>query len=160
MKKTALSIFTFIAFICFTVSLALILFNWSTIPDEVPTHYNAIGAPDKWGNKWFIFFPPFFGLAMFGFIRAIGSFKFVNIPGYTDEKDLNEAQMENNKTLMLIVSNMMLLVMSLLSIKEMLSILGHPINLGYAEIIIVLSLLIGPVLFFSYRSFKLGNQKN
>ena len=157
MKKNAISIFTFVAFVSFIVALALILFNWSTIPNEVPTHYNVKGEPDKWGDKWFIFFPPLFGLVMWGFIRAVGSIKLVNIPGYTDEKDLNESQKKNNKILMLIVSNMMLIVMSLLSMKEMLTILGHPISLGYGEIIIILTLLVGPVLFFSYRSIKLGH---
>lgn len=158
MKKNALSFFTIVTFISFIGAFALILYNWSIIPNEVPTHYNAKGEPDQWGNKWFIFFPPLFGLVMWGFIRTVGSIKIVNIPGYTDEKDKNGAQKKNDKILMLIVSNMMLLVMSLLSMKEMLSILGHPIHLGYAQIIIMLTLLVGPVLFFSYRSVKLGNQ--
>ena len=88
-----------------------------------------------------------------GGIRAVGSIKFVNIPGLTDEQELNEAQKKNYKILMLIVSNMMLLVMSLLPA----SILGNSISLVYAEIIIILTLLVGPILFFSHRSIKLGH---
>ena len=141
----------------FFISLIVIVFNWSTIPSEVPTHYKAMGDPDQWGNKWFIFFPPLFGLMIWGFIRAMGSINLVSIPGF-NEKDLNEAQKKNNKLLIQIVSNIFLIVMSLQSIKEMLTILGNPINLGYGEIIIALTLLVGPVLFFSYRSVKLGNQ--
>ena len=32
-------------------SLAYLVFNWSTIPDQIPGHYNGNGVIDRWGNK-------------------------------------------------------------------------------------------------------------
>ena len=37
-------------------TLIYLLVCWSTIPDQIPTHYNAAGEIDDWGGKGMIWF--------------------------------------------------------------------------------------------------------
>jgi uncharacterized membrane protein len=40
-----------IAVIALLLMIAMPIFHWSDLPDRFPTHYNAQGDPDGWGNK-------------------------------------------------------------------------------------------------------------
>ena len=37
-------------------TLIYLIVCWSTIPDQIPTHYNAAGEIDDWGGKGMIWF--------------------------------------------------------------------------------------------------------
>ncbi|MDS9472070.1 DUF1648 domain-containing protein [Sporosarcina pasteurii] len=43
-----------ITIILFVGSLVYLFVSWSTLPDEVPAHYNAFGEVDRWdvNRKW------------------------------------------------------------------------------------------------------------
>lgn len=41
------------------IHLAYIIFNYSSLPSTIPTHFNGMGEADAWGSKnsiWFLFF--------------------------------------------------------------------------------------------------------
>jgi uncharacterized membrane protein len=44
-----------ISWITFIFFWAIIAVNYSTLPDMIPTHFDAIGQPDNFGNKAMIF---------------------------------------------------------------------------------------------------------
>lgn len=40
--------------ICILLLVGILIYlglNWSSIPDKIPGHYNALGVVDRWGNK-------------------------------------------------------------------------------------------------------------
>lgn len=55
--------------ICIAViaaSFLWLLLNWWNIPEQIPGHYNAAGAVDRWGSKAELWFLPVFVALMFG----------------------------------------------------------------------------------------------
>lgn len=49
------NVYTFVLnWICLLIligSAIYLVFNWGSIPDRIPCHYNAMGEIDRWGNK-------------------------------------------------------------------------------------------------------------
>lgn len=55
--------------------MAVYLFlNWSSIPDKIPGHYNAIGQVDRWGNKGELLILPIIGWAIYIVITVLEHF--------------------------------------------------------------------------------------
>jgi uncharacterized membrane protein len=44
---------------------------WPHLPEVIPIHFGATGEPDGWGDRWVILLLPFFGIALFGILRAL-----------------------------------------------------------------------------------------
>jgi uncharacterized membrane protein len=53
------------------------LLAWGNLPEKVPTHFNAAGKPDSYGDKWTIWLLPFINVAMYAGISAISRFPHV-----------------------------------------------------------------------------------
>ena len=54
--------------------LAYILIVWHTLPERIPTHYNAVGQIDGYGGRGTLLFMPIFGLVMDLTIALTGRF--------------------------------------------------------------------------------------
>jgi hypothetical protein len=55
----------------FLLLVGIIIFvytRWNQIPQQVPTHYNAIGEIDSWGNKDIIIFLPEISILLYAFM--------------------------------------------------------------------------------------------
>lgn len=153
MPKTSLRIFAIISFAFFIAAIYQIFFSWSSLPAEVPTHYNALGEADAWGNKWFIFFPPLLGLAMWGFMGAVKNPKYINMPGF--HEDANERQIKNARLMLQILRNELLILLCCMSFKDVYVAKGGTFSLGYWEMIIFIGVLIVTIAFFTIRNAKL-----
>ena len=46
-------------------TLIYLIVCWSTIPDQIPTHYNAAGEIDDWGGKGMIWFTVIISWALY-----------------------------------------------------------------------------------------------
>lgn len=46
-------------------TLIYLIVCWSTIPDQIPTHYNAAGKIDDWGGKGMIWFTVIISWALY-----------------------------------------------------------------------------------------------
>ncbi len=49
-----------------------VIFCWNTIPEEIATHFNAVGEIDATGQKWFLLTPLIVGWALYGLARLGG----------------------------------------------------------------------------------------
>lgn len=49
----------------------LIAIYWNALPSDIPVHFNAIGTPDRFGEKSNIFLLPIISLALMGMFRFI-----------------------------------------------------------------------------------------
>lgn len=51
-----------------------IIFNWSSMPDKIPMHYDIAGQIDRWGNKSELILLPIISWAMYIFISIMEHF--------------------------------------------------------------------------------------
>ena len=153
MPKTSLRILTVICLTFFIAAILQILFSWSSLPDEVPTHYNALGEADAWGNKWFIFFPPLLGLAMWLFMGAVKNPTYINLPGF--HEGANERQVENAHLMLQILRSELFILLCCMSFKDVYVAKGGTFSLGYWEMIIFIGVVIVTIVFFTIRNAKL-----
>lgn len=65
---TAANVISFLLLAGMFLYLAL---NWNSIPDQVPTHFNAVGQADKWGGKRTLFLLPIIGCVLYGSLSFV-----------------------------------------------------------------------------------------
>jgi uncharacterized membrane protein len=86
-KKTKLKFNTYqkiieiISITALLFTFIYLMINFSSIPERVPSHFNASGIADAWSDKNFVFFTPVAGLILYLFITVISFFPSVwNLP--------------------------------------------------------------------------------
>ena len=47
---------------------------WGRLPEEVPAHYNAYGAVDRWGSKWELLLLPGIGAFILLLMQTLEKF--------------------------------------------------------------------------------------
>ncbi len=50
---------------------AYVITNWSTIPEQIPSHFNYHGQIDSWRSKNFIFFPVLVSLFLYLMLTVV-----------------------------------------------------------------------------------------
>jgi uncharacterized membrane protein len=61
--------------------VALPVFAWSGLPDEVPIHFGISGDPTSWADRWMIWFLPALGLITTGSLAVLARYPHVyNFP--------------------------------------------------------------------------------
>lgn len=60
---------------------AMVALNWPELPERVPTHFNATGAPDGWGSKTSMWFLPGMAVLLYALLTAASRFQsLINLP--------------------------------------------------------------------------------
>ena len=143
-----------VALLAVAIAFITILMNWSTLPNQVPSHYNTLGEVDSWSNKWFIFFVPTIGLALWFFLHALEKRpQHLNMPGVG--KDPTPAQLGNVQLFSNVIKNEILIIFSLFSLRDVLVSKGNDINLGIWEIVLFFGIFLITVTYFIIRSSRL-----
>ena len=118
------------------VAVLLLLFVWiypamqyAELPETIPTHFNAKGEADDWGNKLFIWFVPVITTLTYALI--IGLNRFPHLHNYmvniTEENAFKNYQLS---TRILRIANLFVLIIMTLAITEMINkALGGSLNL-------------------------------
>ncbi|HEY5561418.1 MAG TPA: DUF1648 domain-containing protein [Clostridiaceae bacterium] len=58
-----------------------LMINWSAIPEEVPSHFNALGVADAWSGKGTVIFVPIVCLTLYLLLTVVSFFPSIwNIP--------------------------------------------------------------------------------
>jgi uncharacterized membrane protein len=93
-KKTKLKFNTYqkiieiISITALLFTFIYLMINFSSIPERVPSHFNASGIADAWSDKNFVFFTPVAGLILYLFITVISFFPSVwNLPVVLTEEN-------------------------------------------------------------------------
>lgn len=69
-----------------TIGILLFLFgyliiNWSSIPEKVPSHFNALGVADAWSQKGTVIFVPIVCLVSYSLLTVVSFFPSIwNMP--------------------------------------------------------------------------------
>lgn len=138
----------------FIITIVFTAIQFPNLPSEVPSHYNIMGEADAWANKWFIFFIPFLGFGLWLLLGQLEKFpQFINMPN--DGEPLNAAQLQNSIIMLHTLRNEVLLFMSLVTLKEVLTSIGYPIRLGIWEFVIFIGVLTVTLIWFIVKNQKL-----
>ncbi|WP_339877628.1 DUF1648 domain-containing protein [uncultured Algoriphagus sp.] len=136
----------------------LVIVNYSTLPNSIPTHFNAAGVPDTYGSKPELFVLPIIATLTFLLVTFLNKFpEIFNYP--TDITTSNASAQYLNSTGMMRYLKMILVVIFgtivynkiqlAQGISEGLGVWFLPINLG---------LLFIPLIYFISNSFRLSKK--
>lgn len=108
-KVSLYSIMNMISILIYLVSIVLLILFWDYIPDTIPTHYNAIGAADHYGDKSSVILIVFLELIVIGGMFFAGYI--VKLNGKST--NATPAELDHLKTVypMLAVLNVVIVVM-------------------------------------------------
>ncbi|MCH7323736.1 DUF1648 domain-containing protein [Solibacillus sp. MA9] len=149
-----MKLFSKITLAVFIITIVFTAIQFPNLPSEVPSHYNIMGEADAWANKWFIFFIPLLGFGLWLLLGQVEKFpEFINMPN--DGRPLNAAQQQNSIFMLHTLRNEVLLFMSLLTLKEVLTSIGYPIRLGIWEFVIFIGVLTVTLIWFIVKNQKL-----
>lgn len=125
------------------------------LPDKIPIHFDGSGNPDNWGNKTSVIFTPILALFIFGGILGLSRFPAVfNYPFKITPE--NEESQRQNLSLMIQVLNLsVMILLAYLTYQSLQVALGQAEKLNPVGIYISLLILIGPIIFFLLRAWKL-----
>lgn len=51
-----------------------LIIMWNQLPDEIPSHFNAVGVADAWSGKGMLWFCPVTGALLYGMITLLEQF--------------------------------------------------------------------------------------
>ncbi|KEZ85157.1 hypothetical protein IO99_16210 [Clostridium sulfidigenes] len=134
-------------------SIIYLIFIWSTLPDTIPSHYNAKGVVTNWSGKGMLLIMPIISIILYTGLTTITLFPNIwNAPVEITEKNQNFVY-TNLKTMLIVLKLILVSDFSYMTIcsatKSSLSVLFTPI---------VLIAVFGTLAFFITRIIK-GSKK-
>lgn len=140
--------------ILFIVNLVYLIAVWSSLPAEVPAHYNAAGEVDRWGSKWELVIDPLIASTMWISMTVLEKYPHVyNYPRLTKENV--RAQYRNARQMLNVVKNILTLIFAYITWKDLQVSLGHAEAIGPLFVPFFFIILFGPMIFFIIRAFRL-----
>lgn len=136
----------------------LVIGNYSSLPESIPTHFNALGVPDSYGGKPSLFVLPIMATLTFLGITFLNKFpEIFNYP--TDITSSNASAQYLNSTRMLRYLKMILVVIFCLIVYNKIQIAsGLKSLMGVSFIPLSLGLLFLPLIYFIGNSFRINNK--
>ncbi len=123
--------------------------NWSSIPDKIPSHYNAVGEVDSWGNKMELLVLAIIGWIMYIGITVLEQFPQVWNTGVTVTEE-NKARIY--PILKMMISTLKLLVVGVFVFLAINSALAKALPLWFLPVFLVL--MFGSIIFFIVRVIR------
>lgn len=156
LKITPLEVFlNSIAVVIFIGCVVYLISAWTTLPSEVPAHYNGIGEVDRWGSKGEMIILPVIGLIMWIGMTILERYPHVyNYPKITKENA--QEQYLNARLLVNVLKNEIVIIFSYLTWKNIQIAIGNHDSLGVWFMPIFLLLIFGSTGYFFVRTFRLS----
>lgn len=123
--------------------------NWSSIPDKISGHYNAIGEVDRWGNKMELLVLAIIGWIMYIGITVLEQFPQAWNTGVTVTEE-NKARIY--PILKMMISTLKLLVVGVFVFLAINSALATALPLWFLPVFLVL--MFGSIVFFIVRVIR------
>lgn len=148
--KTINRIANIICIIVIAAMVVLLILNWNSLPDKVPTHFTFDGTPDAFGSRAALLKEPIIAVALFVLISVAQHFpKIWNFP-----VQLTAENMEREYLVASFMLNAVKVLITFLFLMSLLSALisGFPTWLMMVGIVITLVIpIVGIVLMFKVR---------
>ncbi|MDF2512256.1 MAG: hypothetical protein K0S04_2122 [Herbinix sp.] len=154
LKRTKLHIFLeVISFLILIAMFFSLYLNWSSIPEQIPGHYNALGEIDRWGNKSELLVLPVLSIFLYLLLTVICFFPAIwNLP--TEVTDRNrEFVYSNTLTMMILLKAVVLAIFFYLNLNSM-----QAKNLSVYFLPVMLFLVFGILIFFVVRIIRISKR--
>lgn len=146
--------FDLIALISFGASVFYLISIWSSVPSEVPIHYNFAGEPDGWGDKWNLSILPVIGLTLWIGLYFIEKYPHThNYIGLTEEN--KERLYKNSQLLVNVLRNEIMIFFSYMTVETVNVAGGHEMVLGAWVMPLFLVILFGSIAYLFVRGLRL-----
>jgi len=136
----------------------LVISNYSSLPDSIPTHFNAAGSPDEFGGKATLFILPitstltFFGLTFLNMFPEIFNYP-VEITG-----ENAPAQYRNTTRMMRYLKMILVVIFGFIVFKNIQVAHGIQEGLGNWFLPIATVFLFLPLVYFIANSFRIDKK--
>ncbi|PZX52059.1 DUF1648 domain-containing protein [Algoriphagus chordae] len=136
----------------------LVIAKYSSLPDSIPTHFNAAGQPDSFGGKATLFVLPIMGTLTFLGLTFLNMFpEIFNYP--TDITAANASAQYLNSTRMMRYLKMILVVIFGLIVFNKIQIATElKSEMGIWFIPVSLLLMFVPLIYFISNSFRISKK--
>jgi uncharacterized membrane protein len=122
----------------FIVSIIFIISQWSTLPEEIPAHFNGAGEVDRWGSKNEVFILPGIGIFLWIFLGLLEKAPYMhNYPSRLNESNVKAFYL-NSRKLCNEIKNFCLILFAVISCEIVLVALGKVDGLGWWFLPVVL----------------------
>lgn len=135
----------------------LTLINYFDLPETIPTHYNASGEADGFGNKLNILTLPLISTLMYVGLTILT--KHPHLLNYSDEINEDNAlyQYKNATKMIRVLKLAVIIIFGLIVFKTIQTATGKANGLGIWFLPFMFGLLFIPVFYFSIKSNKPKN---
>jgi uncharacterized membrane protein len=132
----------------------LAIFNYLSLPEIIPIHFNASGLPDGYANRRMIFFLPLIGTILFAGMTVLNKFPHIfNFPvKITAENVLT--QYTNATRLIRLLKLVIALVFSVIILFTGLTATGKISGLGAWFLPIVIALIQIPIVYYLVKTIS------
>ena len=144
-----------------TTGLRLLILLWLitmiaffTLPETIPTHYNALGQVDNYGSKTTLFILPAIASIIFIGITKLNKYPHIFNYTVTITQENTESQYTVATRMLRILKLVCVLVFFLIVLFTWLTTLGNVTGLGRWFLPFALSLVIIPVGYFLIKLFR------
>lgn len=131
------------------------LFHYPGLPDEIPQHFNFYGKPDIYGEKSIIWILPIVGIGMFVGLNIVARIPDRHNYLVSISKENAERQYRNSRQLIMVTLNLILLSFLYITWGVIQTAKGNWEGLGKYFLLAFLTVQLGVMGFFLWRSFKL-----
>lgn len=152
---TADMIFEFVGWILIILVWGLAIKNYSSLPNTIPTHYNAVGQADGFGGKANIFLIPLVATVLFIGLSIINKFPHVFNYPTSITKDNALKQYTNATRLVRYLKCILVFIFGLITYQTIRHADGQTYGLGSWFLPMILGLIFIPLIYFIFRSVKI-----
>lgn len=141
-----------IEFMCLTLLIgvtAYLIFNWGSIPDKIPVHYDWEGNIDRWGNKAEVMILPIMSWFLYLLITGLQQ---VPLAWNTGVKITEENEERVYRTLKYLMETLKLIVVADLSYMTINSLMGKSLSGWFTMIVLVA--VFGNLIFWIVRLYQ------
>lgn len=138
--------------ICILLLVGILIYlglNWSSIPDKIPGHYNALGVVDRWGNKGELFILPIISWILYSGITILERFPQVWNTGVEVTGENKERVYGVLKNMIGTVKLIMVVVFSFLTINTA---LAKELSLWFVPVFLIV--MFGSIIFYIVKLVK------
>ena len=141
-----------IEIMCLTLLIGLtayLIFNWGSIPDKIPAHYDWEGNIDRWGNRSDLIFLPMMSWFLYLLITGLQQ---VPLVWNTGVKITEENEERVYRTLKYMLETLKLIVVADLTYITVHSLMGKSLSGWFTMIVLVA--VFGDLIFWIVRLYQ------
>ena len=159
-KSTLQKIANAVGYGVFIVGVLYSIVSLTTLPSEVPIHFNFAGEADGWGSKYVLLLLPFIGIVTVLALEAVEKRPHMhNYPHYVNEANVRQFYAVSVRTMNL-VKNGTLLTFGLVQIEIVQSAKEAQFTFGATLVGIIVLVLFVPIVWHLYSSIQLKPTKD